>query len=309
LNENRKSCDEGEFFKLRLDKIVTDRLLVAGRRGTGKSTGTKLCVAEDGARVLWCTRTKTLSKRLPDRFVPPKVRGILPDPERLPSDPDYPLFKFGRGAVQTLPLTMVTAMRDTGISVDGYQADAIILDECFPPDGRYKRDEPLLLDDLAGTVGRSGTMPPIICLGNPISNRNPYAYQWHVNVLSEGCYEFNGRTTEVKGTAACRDCFGKAIGVDASPAVYAAHLDQGGDVVTVNGKGLRVRAVGSWLYVGTADVSPVIMMHRGHYTPQALTGDGTRFLLHCKQALFSDCCVFDSFDAELTFYELMRASE
>lgn len=309
MSENLKSCDEREFFRLRLDKVKTDRVIVAGRRGTGKSTGTKLCIAEDGARVLWCVRTKSLAKGLADRFVPPKVKDVLPEPELLPSDPEFPLFKFGSGAVQTIPLTMVTALRDTGISVDGYQADAIMLDECFPPDGRYKRDEPLLLDDLAGTVGRSGVMPPIICLGNPISNKNPYAYLWRASVITEGVYFDGSRTTEVKGTAACRDCFGKTIGFDAASSVYAAHLDSGGDVVTVNGRGLRVRQVKSWLYVGLADPSEVVLMHHGHYTPYALTGAGTRFILQCKQGLFSDRCVFDSFDAELTFYELMRARE
>ena len=306
MSENPKSCD---WSRLRLDRITTDRYILAGRRGTGKSTGAKLAAAEDGARVIWCVRTKTLARGIAGRFVAPAVRHVLPQPEPIDSDPDMPLFTFGRGAVQVVPLTMITALRDTGISVDSHQEDAIILDECFPPDARYKRDEPQLLDDLAATVGRSGVIPPVICIGNPVSNKNPYSYTWRVNVLSEGIYTHDSISTEVKGTADCCDCFGRRIGVDAGQTLYAAHLDNGGDVVTVNGRGLRVRSIRSWLYVGLADPTGTVLMRRGSYTPESLTSAGTRFLLECKQALYSDRCIFDSFEAEMIFYELTRARE
>lgn len=308
MSDHLKSCDN--WYRLQLHRITTDRLLISGRRGTGKSTGAKRVVSEDGASVLWIARTKPLAHTLPSRFVPPAVSHILPQPELMPSDPDAPLFRFGGGKVQVVPMTMITAIRDTGISVDGRQADAVILDECFPPTGAYKRDEPLLLDDLAATVGRSGSIPPVVVIGNPISNHNPYAYKWHVDVFGEGVYEYDGRSTEVQGTSGCCDCFGRQIGQDAVRRVYAQHLTSGGDVVTVNGRGLRVREVGSgWLYVGSAEPGENVLMQRDRYTPVSLSTTGTRFLLRCKTAAYADRVVYDNYDSELLFGELLRRTE
>ena len=283
--------------------------MISGRRGTGKSTGWKICVAE-GANFIVCTRTKALARTLPGRIVPPTLSNKLPVPEVLiDGDEDSPLFKFGDGCVKVVSLGAVSSIRDTGVSVDGKQADAILLDEFRPTNGRYLRNEPLLLDDLAATVGRSGKIPPVIVIGNPESNKNPYSYLWRVNTLAEGIYTHNGATTEVVGTSDCRDCFGRKIGTDATASVYAEHLTKGGDVITVDGHSIRVRQIGGWLYVGLADREGVRLMYKGTYTPTALTSAGTKFILECKQSMYDDKVVFDSFEAQMIFYELLRARD
>lgn len=261
-----------------------------------------------GHHVIWCTRTKGQAASFPGRFVPPAVADVLPPVELVDGcDSEMPLFHFGDGAVRVVPLTMTASIRDTGVDVDGVQAEAIILDEWMPPGGRWLRDEPRLLDDLAETIGRSGKMPPVIVLGNPTSNACPYAYVWRCNVLAEGVYMCDGRTTEVRGTAACKDCFGRKIGVDAKPPVYAAHLDHGGDVVEVNGRCIRVIEIAGRLYVGSASGPDVVLMARGRYTPEALTGPGSRFLARFTDCYLRDRLIFDSFESELTAYELLRA--
>ena len=288
-------------------RIQTDRLLIAGRRGTGKSTGAKQMIAR-GHKVIWCARTKGLARSLPSRFVPPAVADVLPEVEDRPSDADMPLFGFGQGVVRVVPLSAVPSIRDTGIDVDGSQAEAIILDEALAPGVRYLRGEPKLLDDLAETIGRSGSIPPIIVIGNPITNACPYAYIWRCNVLAEGVYLCDDRTTEVRGTSECRDCFGRRIGIDAKPPAYAAHLDRGGDVVEVNGRSIRVIEISGRLYVGAASDPDVTLMARGRYTPDALTGPGSKFLARLTDAYLRDLLIFDSFESELTCYELLKAN-
>ena len=308
MSDDRKSC-ERDFY--RLGEIVTDRLFISGRRGTGKSTGIKAAVAglndlyPDGLRVIWLARTKELAASMPDRFVPPAVAGVLPVPSEISTE-TFPQFCFGRGAVRVLPIRSIPSVRDTGVDVGGAQADAIICDEAIRPDGVYIRNEPLLIDDLAETIGRNGTLPRIIVAGNPITNTCPYAYQWRVNLLAEGIYSHKGRTTQVVGTKDCRDCFGKRIGIDADAVEYAEHLDSSGDVVTVNGTGLRLLFVRGWLYAGLAEPSQHILMRNGRMTQYALMPKASRLLRDVMTCVDRDAVVFDSFEAQMRLYELLR---
>lgn len=290
------------------DFVGVDRVVYAGRRGTGKSTAIKRYIAE-GRTAIWLARSKARAAVFPSLFVPPATRGVLPMPEMVDGG-DMPLFTFGEGAVRIVPYTMITAIRDTGVDVNGKQAEFIVSDEIIRTDGRYIRNEPALLDDLAGTVGRSGDLPKIICACNPNPsdpNANPYASAWFVNFGVEGVYKHGNHATRVIGTANCRDCFGKKIGVDPSPSdVWCAHLDHGGDVVTVNGAGIRVRWFKEWVYVGTAEGGDVLMKD-GVYSPTANTARGARFILACKQAHAEGSVVYDSFAAQMLFYALIRA--
>ena len=292
-----------------LDSV--DRVIYSGRRGTGKSTGLKLWIA-GGRRVIWVARSKRVAPDIPSRFVPPAVADVLP-PVELLDDGVLPMFGLGDGVVRVVPITAVSEIRDTGVDVDGCQAEAIVVDELIRPDGRYVRREPELVDDLAGTVGRSGTRPVIIGACNPpdppYTNAHPYAYTWHVNVGAEGVYQRDGYTTRVIGTAHCRSCFDGSsarLGWDPTPEAWAPHLDRGGDVVYVDGVGLRCRTVGGGLYVGLTDDPGTSLMHSGVYAPAAVSGRGSHFLAQCKQMLVEERVVYDSFDAQLTFYKLLR---
>lgn len=281
--------------------------MICGRRGTGKSTGVKLAVV-DGLHLIYVYRTKDAASSMPDRILPPAVRELFPEPEIVETG-RRPQLRLGDGAIRALPIVDVKALRDTGIDVDGHEADGIVLDEAFVPGAAFVRSEPDLLVDLAGTIGRSGKTPPVIVIGNPISNANPYSYAWRVNVLAEGLYHHNGRTTRVIGTANCKDCFGRRIGQDATSEVYADHLDRGGTVLTVNGRGLRIREIGGWMYAGCANAGDNVVMQRGIYTPLSLTSRVSRFIGLLGQAQLEDRIVFDSFEAQMRLYELLRLKE
>lgn len=307
MSAKSNKCD---YLRVELDKIKTDRLVIAGRRGTGKSTGLKQMINE-GAAVVWVVDTKELAQTLPGRFVPAATAKLLPVPEPVDAGDVYPLFRFGDGAVRVVTWRQIPQLRDTGLSVDDRQADAIIRDEVFRTDGAYQRNEPELLDDLAFTLGRSGKTPVIICAGNPPErNATPYSFIWRCNVLNEGLYKHDGLTTFVRGTADCKDCFGRVIGRDALTAVYARHLATGGTVVSVDNVNIRIRPVASGLYVGKADdeLDAHILMQRGRWTIEALSPKGTHFIMDCRKALDANKVVFDSFDAEVAFYRLLRVS-
>ena len=306
MSELKSKC---EFLRVTdNDFLGVDRVVYAGRRGTGKSTAIKTYIAE-GHSVIWLARSKARAESFPALFVPPATRDILPTVEMVDGG-DMPSFVFGRGAVRVVPYTMITAIRDTGVDVIGDQAEFIISDEIIRTDGRYIRNEPHLIDDLAGTIGRSGNIPKIICACNPNPsdpNANPYATAWFANFGVEGDYTHNGSTTRVIGTANCKDCFGRPIGVDpASSDIWCAHLDHGGDVVCVNGGSIRVRWFRDWLYVGLADGGEVLMKN-GSYTPAASAVSGWRFIVACKQAHAEGTVLYDSFAAQMLFYALIRA--
>lgn len=314
LKENQSKCKD--YFGKRLQpftKIKTDRVFISGRRGTGKSTGLKQKIDSEAAPVIWITDTVGLSETLPARFVPPAVAHLLPTPE-LVAGGDFPLFRFGSGAVRLITWRQIHKIRETGIDVDGKQAVAIIHDEAIRRDTAYIRDEPYLLDDLAVTLGRSGVTPVIVVAGNPnpydggrYANANPYSFSWRVDILAEATYTHEGRTTQVIGTADCKDCFGRAIGLDATKREYAPHLDAGGDLVSVDGVTLRIREIAGGVYVGLAgDEQATPLMVRGRLTADTFKAKTTRFLLACRRALDNDTVVFDSFEAQVAFYRLLN---
>lgn len=297
-----------KYYKSDIRHIKTDRLIIAGRRGTGKSTGVKLDVAS-GIPVVWVVDTNELAASLWQRFVPPAVAYMLPAPKPI-DDKLAPVFDFGQGRVRVVTWRQIKTLRDTGVDVGGMQAAAIIRDEAFRTDGLYMRGEPELLDDLAGTLGRSGKLPKIVVIGNPRSNAQPYSYTWHVNILAEGLYTAgDGLTTQVRGTADCADCFGRKIGVDASTAEYCKTLNSGGQTVNVNGTALRIRELYGRLYVGHADEGAITLLARDRWTTDALRPAGTRFLMRCRRFYDDDMVVYDSFDSELAFYRLLRLRE
>lgn len=301
MNAKSKTCNWCEFPA----DIKTDRLALLGRRGTGKSTAVKKAIADRGLTVIWIARTKELAAGMADRFVPPAVADVLPKVEDYTPDV-FPEWRLGDGWVRVVPIRSAAALRDTGIDVHGRQADLIVNDEAIRPDGLYARREPELLDDLAGTIGRSGKLPKIVIIGNPTTNACPYAYAWRVNLLVEGVYEHKGMSTEVIGTAGCKDCFGRKIGRDPEPVEYAAHLSDGGDVIVVNGCGLRVRWVNEWLYAGLADADGPVMMTEGRMSALSYRPAAIKLLLKLRASVDAGQVVYDSFEAQMRLYELLR---
>lgn len=290
------------------DLYGCDRYIYSGRRGTGKSTAIKRWIAS-GKHVVWIAATKVRSSQTPRWFVPPAVAHLLPEVEQT-VEGDTPEFRFGNGHVVVLPRSMIEGVRDTGLSVDGKQAQAIVCDELIKVSGRYVRNEPLLLDDLAGTLGRSGERPIIIGACNPTperENAQPYAYKWRADFSCEGDYEDkNHFITRIRGTGDCDDCFNLKIGVDATEKTWATHLETGGTVVSVNGESIRCRGFYGWFYVGLAEGGDALM-DRDRYTALANTGIGMRFITELRQAFDERRVVFDSFEAQMRFYELIRA--
>lgn len=314
MKESRKSSKkQPKWAFIAIDRSV-DRLAICGRRGTGKSVALRKLVAS-GVRAVWVTKTKTQARTLPDRFIAPASAELLPEVEVIEGG-DFPLFAFGSGKVRVVSFSSIAGLRDTGISVDGQQADVIIRDEVFPRDGMYYRNEPGLLDDLAGTLGRSGRRPAIIIVGNPPAtatsrdqaNAQPYSYLWRIDVLNEGVYtDADGFTTRVQGTADCRDCFGRIIGLDAAHREYAPMLTTGGTLLTVNGRTIRVRAItDGYLYVGPADGDGLVLMRNNRYTQLTLTPDVSRYLIRLRVAHDNDKIVYANYESQLTLFELLR---
>ena len=299
--------NEKSYYDFNADsKSTADRILIMGRRGTGKSTGVKKWVAE-GHFAVFVAPTIKHAETLPQRFVPPAVKHILPIVEDAEDENGDKQYKFGSGGFKVIAWSDILNIRDTGLSVAGVQPEVIIHDEAIRADGRYKREAPELLDDLAVTLGRSGTMPKIVLIGNPIDNNNPFSTHWRVDILTAGEYESNGRPSKVVGTYDCKDCFGKPIGVDASTSVkWVSHLSTGGDVVQVNGRFLRVRWVSGFLYCGTADYGGEAFIVNNRYTALFYTPRGTKFVFECRQAYYSKKVLFDSFEAQLDFYLLIN---
>ena len=308
--ESSSKCNFFEFNDELLDGV--QRVCINGRRGTGKSTGVKLWISS-GKRVIWIQRSKELSSATPDFFVPPAVADLLPQPEPIEGG-DFPLFAFGDGLVQCFTIRAADDLKQTGVGVGGYQAEAVIHDEYLRVDGRYIRGEPEALDCFAETAGRSGTMPPVICLGNPLqggSNRCPYAHVWRTNLDAVGVYEDRqGRLTRVVSTAACADCYGKIIGRDAEEARYCAHISDGGFVVKVDDVYLRIRYFGRGCAVCLADPderAPIFMV-RGRWTMQAQTHGGLKTIWRLRQIDAEGRAVFDGFEAEAAFYRMIKVS-
>lgn len=287
-------------------KAEADRVLIMGRRGTGKSTGVKKWVA-DGHFALFVAPTIKHAETLPSRFVPPAVKHLLPAVEEAEDENGDKQYKFGNGCFKVIAWSDILNIRDTGLSVADVQPEAVIHDEAIRVDGRYKKEAPELLDDLAATLGRSGTMPKIVLIGNPIDNNNPFSTHWRVDLLTEGVYEYGGKSSKVVGTASCKDCFGRFIGVDASSkSKWVSHLSTGGEVVQVNGRFLRVRWVSGFLYCGTAEEGGEAFIVNNRYTALFYTPRGTKFVFECRQAYYNKKVVFDSFEAQLDFYLLIN---
>lgn len=309
MSAKKKRSDAGEWFAM-TDKLLmgVDRLALFGRRGTGKSVGVKKYI-EAGHVALVVANSKEQAESAPVAWVKPNETGLLSDPEGV----DYsiegsPVFRVGDGFVRVMSINQIIQARVFGAAVAGRQPDLIIQDEVIRVDGRYPRNAPELLDDLAYTIGRSGDVPKVVVIGNPIDNRNPYAWRWRINSLIEGDYrDPDGvRITRVCGTSACRDCFGRKIGIDAgAPTEYAPKLTTGGDVLTVNGRSIRVMLIGDWLYVGDADEPGVIIADGGRLTRNAIIGEVGRFLNTCRIMLSAGTVVYSSYDAELTFLEML----
>ena len=289
------------FYGFRQDvETPCDRLLIMGRRGTGKSTGVKVWLSE-GHTAVYVTTTQKHAVNFANSFVHPTVSNILPSVEVC----EEREFKFGRGVFKVICWSDILNIRDTGLSVANTVPEVIIHDEAIRVDSRYRTNAPELLDDLAGTLGRSGKPPKIVLIGNPINNINPYSTHWRVNVLVEGSYTNNGKTSVVVGTAKCDDCFGKKVGVDAAAqSPWCKHLNSGGSVVKVNGRGLRLRSVSGWLYVGTAPPEGEAFVVNNRYTARFYTPSGTDFVYKARQAFYDNKVLFDSFEAELDFYLL-----
>lgn len=276
-----------------------DRLLIMGRRGTGKSTGVKRWLSE-GKTAVYVVATQKAAASFAHRFVNPAVAHLLPKVE----DGEEGC-KFGAGAFAVISWSDIPNIRDTGLSVAGKIPDIIVHDEAIRVDGRYKHGAPELLDDLAGTLGRTGRPPKIVVIGNPINNTNPFSTHWRLNCLVEGEYQYNGKKSVVVGTADCVDCFGKPIGVDAASGnIYTKHLCTGGTVVVVESRGLRVRQIGGCLYAGVAEPQGTVFVKNGRYTSAFYRPGGTEFVYNCRQAYYEGRVVFDSFTAELDFYLL-----
>lgn len=301
--------DLQKWFKLEPDHLEgVDRVAIMGRRGTGKSVGVKQAIA-DGLRALWIVDSKGTARDFPADFVKPNEADVLPAVELVDGSPDSPQFRFGAGYVRVMALSAVVPARQHGaIVVDG-QANVIIQDEVIRVDGRYPRACASLLDDLAGTVGRTGVLPKIVVLGNPIDNDNPYSWTWRINTTAAGIYEDDsGKLTRVIGTSDCRDCFGRRIGIDAVDApIYADRVNVGGVVVIVNGRALRIIDVKGWIYAGDAVATgdePVLVDH-DRLTHAALTGRGCKLIVRCRDAAHRRQVVYSSFNAELIFSELL----
>lgn len=288
------------FYDFAVDsRRECDRLLIMGRRGTGKSTGVKKWLCE-GKTAVYIVSTQKNAVGFGQRFVHPSVKHILPEVEACEEG-----YKFGTGAFAVVCWSDILNIRDTGLSVAGKVPDIIVHDEAIRVDGRYKHNAPELLDDLAGTLGRSGRLPKIVIIGNPINNANPFSTHWRLNCLVEGEYISNGKKSVVVGTADCTDCFGRPVGVDASSgSAYVKHLSNGGSVVTIESRGLRVRQVAGCLYVGTAEACGPVFVKNGRYTSAFYRPGGTEFVYNCRQAYYDGRVLFDSFDAELDFYLL-----
>lgn len=283
--------------------IGCDRLLLNGRRGTGKTTAVKKYIAEQPSAVLWACRSKAVAEKLSERFVQPAVASILPETEPIGDC----VFSFGRSIVRAVALSEFDKLRDENPSVCGELVDLIIHDEYIRQrDGGYIRHEPELHDDLAFTCGRGGKIPQLILIGNPVNNRNPYAYKWRANMLVEGDYSENGRVSRVIGTSDCRDCFGATIGVDAvRDAVYQPFTLTGGRSFTVNGRSITVQILSAGVAVCKSGSGEEVM-YNDLYMPRFYTPKIQRYFDRLKEAVYRGKVVYDSFDAELTLYDLLR---
>lgn len=249
----------------------------------------------------------------PDVFVPPAVASVLPKVEKIEGG-DFPLFQFGNGLVKCYTVRAADDLKQTGVSVGGFQAEAVIHDEYIRVDGRYIRGEPESLDCFAETAGRSGKMPPVICLGNPLiggSNRCPYAFSWRTNLDAVGVYEDKqGRLTRVLSTAGYDDCYGKIVGIDATESKYCAHITEGGFVVRIEDVYIRIRYFGKGVAICLAepDEKAPIWYHRDRWTMAAQTHGGLKTIYRLRQIDAEGRAVFDSFEAEAAFYKMIRVA-
>lgn len=294
----------------RIDMSDTDRVVLAGRRGTGKTTSIKKAIA-DGLTAVWLVQSaKTLQQTL-SAFVPQHLRNVLPDVEDVSSG-DFPDFKFGDGSVIMIPKTFIVKARDTGVYCRGSIPRIIVSDEIIRTDGRYAfATEPEMIDDLAFTIGRTGEVPKIICAGNPAfppnENNNPYSIAWNIDMLGEGVYtDKMGRKTMVLGTADCKDCFGERVGIDAETRTWSKHLSSGGQTFEVNGKFIRIVPICGGLYVGTARSGEICAVINGRYTPEAYAPAVCKFILECRTYHRKMLVVYDSFEAQLLFFALIK---
>lgn len=303
-----KNCNFANYSSA--DLSSHDRFIFSGRRGTGKTTAIKKFIAEGHSAVWLCQSSKTVSLTI-HNFVPPQLAKDLPPIEELTVE-DFPTFKFGYGAVRVLPKTAIVNAKATGIYIGDSVPDLIVNDEIIRSDGRYAyTNEPEMVDDLAFTIGRTGKVPKILCACNPAfppnENNNPYSIAWNVDLLGEGSYvDKKGLVTLVKGTADCSDCFGKKVGLDAEKRTWSAHLSTGGNTFEVNGKAIRVVMIGTGAYVGMAETGDICAVVNGRYTPEVYSTAVCKFILQCRMLHRKMLVVFDSFEAQLLFFEFIK---
>lgn len=281
------------------------RVLIGGRRGTGKTTGVKAAIASDGWSALWVCQSLTSMPAAISEFTPPAVRDVLPE---LVETEDVGVFRFGEGLIRFVSLTAVKALRATGASCGARLVDHLIVDEIVHPDGVYWRQEARAVDDIAATCGRGGILPLVICMYNPPKdNLNPYSQTWKVDLRAVGDYEDeDGGISRVISTASCRSCFEKKIGEDPHVRKYTQTLHSGGFCVMVDGVGLRLRRLsGGWWYVGQAEDGE-LWLADGLWTAASRSKRAIGLRGDVVDAWLRNQIVYDSYRAELAFGQLIR---
>ncbi len=319
--ENQNAVKK-DFCRLSLDDFGGKKaIILCGRGGTGKSTAAKRLIA-DGASALWVSRKKWLSEGLASWFVPPSAAALLPEVgENLGTFNDCPAFRFGDGVVQAFYIGNAPDVRETGIASPVGEFDLIVVDDILPPDGKFwsrrgalgSVSEAQLVEDLRGTAGRSGRIPPILgtCNVYERGDANPYSYLWRVPLNQEGTFtSADGGIIEVRSTAACACTGARPLTKEPEKADYAGFFEVSGVELAVNGRGVRIcPLLGRRIYVRkAASESPRAWMNRGAYTPLATRPDNWRSIRQWRQYYTEGSVIFEDFDRQLTFCELVQAT-
>ena len=176
------------FFNLARDILPEKTLInmVVGTRGTGKTSAAKIEALQHyektGGRTVWIRRYRNEL----EKFIPTFMGGVenLRNPDGSLAIEDCGRYsvkkkcvvdntkKGDNTVIMFIPLTTALYMK----SADFSQYDYLIFDEFLIPVGavRYIKNEVFLFLELINTIVRLRDNFTVICLGNHVSNFNPY---------------------------------------------------------------------------------------------------------------------------------------